>query len=372
MRGRIPLVSALCLVLWTGLHSSARSQDANEVRRSALDELTKQANEKLDRVKHDAAREGAWLADKLKKVLPDLDAAKIKEVMAAQLDEGARTLRKTKDVKDPGPALPVGVGGRVDLDDLPKEERIIGGPGENNLLPVAFLEKGAVVQRSVGRVTLTVSHAGLSPGDGWGTGFLVGDSLFMTNNHVIPDKDFAKKVEVQFNVQKDLRGRLLAIDPFEFDADAFFLTDPALDFSLIRLKPSDRTPPPGLAAPLQAGAVWGHLRLNSTLLFAVKQPMNIVQHPAGRPKEVALQDNILDKVFADVVRYTTDTEPGSSGSPVFNNSWDLVALHHSAGDQQGGVFVNNEGIRIDRIVQFLKQSQGSTPAGLAILTELGL
>jgi V8-like Glu-specific endopeptidase len=28
------------------------------------------------------------------------------------------------------------------------------------------------------------------------------------------------------------------------------------------------------------------------------------------------------------LRYTTNTQPGSSGSPVFDFEWNLVALHH--------------------------------------------
>src|SRR6185369_4641513 len=72
--------------------------------------------------------------------------------------------------------------------------------------------------------------------------------------------------------------------------------------------------------------------------------------------------------------YEGDTEPGSSGSPVFNDQWELVALHHSgvpemdqAGnfkDIDGGIWrpgddparlhwVANEGIRVSRLVDHL-------------------
>ncbi len=49
------------------------------------------------------------------------------------------------------------------------------------------------------------------------------------------------------------------------------------------------------------------------------------------------------------VRYRTNTETGSSGSPCFNSDWDLVALHHS------GIVKYNEGIPINCIVALLKQ-----------------
>jgi endonuclease/exonuclease/phosphatase family metal-dependent hydrolase len=61
---------------------------------------------------------------------------------------------------------------------------------------------------------------------------------------------------------------------------------------------------------------------------------------------------LLKDVLDKVVRYRTDTEPGSSGSPVFNNSWDLVALHH-AGWRDGTNTATNEGIRLAAIVSHL-------------------
>jgi hypothetical protein len=80
--------------------------------------------------------------------------------------------------------------------------------------------------------------------------------------------------------------------------------------------------------------------------------VNIVQHPDGRPKEVALQENEVTRVQDKLIHYRTDTEPGSSGSPVFNNDWELVALHHS-GERFPDGTAENEGIRISAIVAHL-------------------
>jgi hypothetical protein len=52
------------------------------------------------------------------------------------------------------------------------------------------------------------------------------------------------------------------------------------------------------------------------------------------------------------VRYRTNTEGGSSGSPVFDQNWQLVALHH-AGDPSW-VAKYNEGIPISLILAQLK------------------
>ena len=102
-----------------------------------------------------------------------------------------------------------------------------------------------------------------------------------------------------------------------------------------------------------------------------------IQHPAGRPKEVALQDNRIVKVFAEVIRYETDTEPGSSGSPVFDNGWEIIALHHSGGDRapsdpSGNTWLNNEGIRIDAIVKDLLSQLAQLPGGDKVRNELGI
>jgi V8-like Glu-specific endopeptidase len=48
------------------------------------------------------------------------------------------------------------------------------------------------------------------------------------------------------------------------------------------------------------------------------------------------------------VEYEVDTEPGSSGSPVFNNQWELVALHSRAGTGQF-----NRGVAITAILDDL-------------------
>ncbi len=104
-------------------------------------------------------------------------------------------------------------------------------------------------------------------------------------------------------------------------------------------------------------------------IFREDQRFNIIQHPAGRRKEIAVQNNQVSKLFENAVLYKTDTEPGSSGSPVFDNLWQIVALHHSGGQKDSkGNFINNAGIRIDKIVKDLQVHF----AGQSVLTELDI
>jgi len=104
--------------------------------------------------------------------------------------------------------------------------------------------------------------------------------------------------------------------------------------------------------------------------------VNIVQHPGGEPQKVALRENEVVDVFDDWMHYTTDTGPGSSGSPVLNDQWEVAALHHSGvprvddegcpllrtGEPWDGStetedlidWVANEGVRVSRIVAWLE------------------
>lgn len=78
------------------------------------------------------------------------------------------------------------------------------------------------------------------------------------------------------------------------------------------------------------GRRFGAVRASRTAFgVAVGEFANVVSHPDGRMKEVALQENQLQWQDDLAVLDTSDTEPGSSGAAVCNNGWQLVALHHA-------------------------------------------
>src|SRR5262249_4847912 len=115
----------------------------------------------------------------------------------------------------------------------------------------------------------------------------------------------------------------------------------------------------------------------------IGDPINIIQHPMGEMKQIVVRANRLldlpNKAALDLyAHYEADTEPGSSGSPVFNDQWDVVALHHSGvpdTDKQGNLrgidgkpwrngddperlkWIGNEGIRVSRLVAFIKDAK---------------
>ena len=83
----------------------------------------------------------------------------------------------------------------------------------------------------------------------------------------------------------------------------------------------------------------------------------VLGHPGGGTLSFSIADNeLLDYEDAgSKLHYRTPTEGGSSGSPVFNQEWRLIGLHHAGGDAiarlngQAGTYQANEGIRFEKI-----------------------
>lgn len=288
------------------------------------------------------------IAERLKTLSATISDQPATEQLSAykKLSFGFSTLLHTKDVADPGKPV---TGPKV----VPIEQQ---GPFEqlvaNELLPVVFLERGAIAQRPVGRLAYKTTSGS---GAGLGTGFMVSSTLLLTNNHVIPTIDSAHALELQMNYQLNGNGQIGPVERFDLDPEGFFHTDVNLDYTLVRVRPRSVTAGPSAAA-VAPGDEYGHVQLGITFNYSIGQGVNVVQHPDGRPKEIAIRSSRLVKVFPNVVRYTADTEGGSSGSPVFNSDWVFIALHHAAGETTpDGVGIDNEGIRGDVIAADIKQ-----------------
>lgn len=263
---------------------------------------------------------------------------------------------------------------------LYKNEQVIDN---EDFLPVHFLEEGALVQKAVCRVRTN---------RGFGSGALISRSLFITNNHVIRNKEEARQAKFEFNYQLHFNKNFLQKDIYAGNPDepiGFFYTNPKLDYTILRLKPhvineaTSDTFSPSLSTLIDnlrltrltqlifPGDIWGNLIL-SKVKKTVGQRVNIIQHPRGGRKVCCIHSNILQEIYENVIRYTTDTKKGSSGSAVFDNEWEFIALHHAAGTRNvnTGKFENNEGIRIDTIIKDLQNKFHRNKA--EILAELGL
>jgi endonuclease G len=261
-------------------------------------------------------------------------------------------------------------------------ERIIGG---NNLLGIAFLELGTAVSRSVGRVIVR-DRVQIR---GFGTGFMISPRLALTNNHVLPDAQSARFSRLEFNFQNGVSGLPLTTSQFELEPGAFFRTDADLDVTIVAVAAQSRPDGTTAAVPL-AGFGFNRTSKDQGKIL-LGESINIIQHPEGHEKQLALQQNELIDRFDQFLHYHTDTSPGSSGSPLYNNQWEILGLHHSgvparnaAGDilaVDGTVWdetqderkiqwIANEGIRISSILTWLGEAaDGMNPEQRALLQE---
>ena len=204
-------------------------------------------------------------------------------------------------------------------------EKVLDDP---DLRPVAWLSGGLRVAAAVGLVK--------GP-QGNGTGFLVAPELLMTNNHVLPDEAAAGDAVVRFGYQEQESGDISGVREVALDPGRFFVTSPEteLDYTVVAVGPMPDSCPDAGRAP---GEVFGTIPLHGALGKILEgEPVNIIQHPAGRPKEIAFRNNRLIKLLdADLLTYSTDTDRGSSGAPVLNDQWELVGLHRASVEATDG------------------------------------
>ena len=214
--------------------------------------------------------------------------------------------------------------------DLISLEKIIGA--QSSLVPVVNLHIAWERQRSVCRVCAP---------EGFGSGFLIEGGFLLTNNHVIADAAQAQRSRIEFNFQIDEDGQLISPEEYELHPADGFATSVDDDWTAVKVaeEVAERW---GLIPP--AGGV-----------LSMGDRVNIIQHPDGGPKQISFYHNEVQYIDESRIQYLTDTLPGSSGSPVFDKNWNLVAIHHAGGymrDPRTGLsFYRNEGIPIGVILE---------------------
>lgn len=237
-------------------------------------------------------------------------------------------------------------------------ERIIGN---SDLHGIAYLERGMEVAQTVARIR---ARDNLWQSRGMGSGFLVGENLLLTNHHVLFDGT-QKNSLVDLDYELDHNGNARPISVFGTD-HRIYLTDEELDFTLIGLQPYSSE-----GRPLSEFG-WMQLLLESGKALK-REKISSIQHPGGRHKEIALHDSQVLGRDGDFLYYTTDTEAGSSGSPVLSQDWHVVALHHRTvpDPYRPCSWLANRGIRISRILSRVRSiAEDSSNADAAIAQEV--
>jgi len=217
-----------------------------------------------------------------------------------------------------------------------KEEAIIG---RNELLDFAFFSKGLQVGQSVARILVPRFDDGtqrvLADGKPWimnGTAWMISKDLAITNQHVVNARNSNEAAASAADVERQAREAVLQFDynaadatPTSIRVAKLLAHDLDLDFALLLLNAGG--PEPLRLAPTR-------MNLDATSW----QPLNIIQHPLGGPKKIGIRSNIARTADQDAVRYFTDTDFGSSGSPVCDDGWRVVALHRGAEGVSGVKF----------------------------------
>jgi len=173
----------------------------------------------------------------------------------------------------------------------------------------------------------------------------------------------------------DVRGRARAVTHFVLDPIAFFLTNAtdALDYTVIAVGTRD--------TGVGDIADFGFCPLfDSDDKHILGEFVNIIQHPNSDYKQIVLRENQIVTRLDTVLHYETDTMEGSSGAPVFNDQWEVVALHHWGGphrqdrDRDGHLVRRNinEGIRISAIVKSLQEARGKLNSSARKLLDAAL
>lgn len=195
-----------------------------------------------------------------------------------------------------------------------------------------------------------------------GTFFMISSELLITNHHVIPDEHTARTFFAEFGYELGENGKTRPVTRFRLNPDAFFLEDgdDTLDYAVVALGErvsGDTTLEEIGSCPLpRNGTVHG-----------VGSFLNIIQHPDDQHKKIVMRENRVVCIPGNLLIYTTDTDFGSSGSPVFNDLWQVVGLHHWGGTMDtpielpAGITLPdrvNEGIRARIIVQALRARRG--------------
>jgi len=249
---------------------------------------------------------------------------------------------------------------------LSRAERIQGKTVD--FLGVAFLETARAAAASVGRV----AFRDLRP---QGSGLMVSDRLFLTNNHVIASPAQARQFVVQFNYELDPDGKARAVTQFELAPELFFFTSPedVLDFTLVAVGGR-------IDGKSELGQFGYCPLLTSDDKHMLGDFVNVIQHPEGNYKQVVIRENRLVTRLDTVLHYVSDTLPGSSGSPVFNDEWEVIALHHwgepyTMTTRPDGRPVRrdvNEGVRISAIARALQAGKGDLSGAAVALLEAAL
>jgi endonuclease G len=201
----------------------------------------------------------------------------------------------------------------------------------NDALSINYLPRGQQVSKSVCRIEVKNEQGRTIQ---FATGFLVSPKLLITNEHVLLLKENCVKTNIQFNYEEDENFIPRADKIFLLDPESFFYNTHNLDFALVAVKQiaSDNQ------TPLSD---FGYIKLiGKPGKGLIGEYATLIHHPNKERKQISIRENRIVDTLDNFIHYKTDSLGGSSGAPVFNDNWEVFALHH------GGIPKRDEKQRI--------------------------
>ncbi|MGH7999568.1 MAG: effector-associated domain EAD1-containing protein [Brasilonema sp.] len=204
-------------------------------------------------------------------------------------------------------------------------------------------EKLGIIEAQVCRIEITNNNNTKE----FCTGFLIAPNVVVTNYHVIESVDLGQatpsNIILRFDYKQLADGKIInkgteyrlvesdwLIDKSPYTENTLPTPD-ELDYALLRIdgvpgeEPIGKNPDPNAPQRRWISLPTEHYE------FSPETPLLIVQHPKAQPLKLAFDTDAIISINENgtIVKYKTNTEPGSSGSPCFDINWNLVALHHS-------------------------------------------
>ena len=223
---------------------------------------------------------------------------------------------------------------------------------------------------------LAVARIGKDSSKGFGSGFLLegdvlhgklkGELVLLTNAHVISNDPAEKSLKSDEAV---IIFELLDREQ-EFKVSEILWSSASneLDVTIIRF---DRKDLPRLRELTKGINFYPLARKLPVVNKEMTQRVYIIGHPFGGGLQLSFQDNTVLDYDSQRIHYRTPTASGSSGSPIFNEQWELIGIHHKGSrilprlHNKQGAYEANEGILMeaikDRLGNELVMNEDGTP-----------
>jgi S1-C subfamily serine protease len=153
-------------------------------------------------------------------------------------------------------------------------------------------------------------------GNAIGTGVLIANNLLLTCYHIFT-KTQVKQAWARFDYKSENNNSDRNL--FELDTN-FIINRNQPDFALLKIK-----------SQVQRKSI----SINENSILDSGEEIRIIHHPQGKPLLISNLGEII-QVGEDYIDHNLQTDDGSSGAPIFNNQWELIAIH------QGNVGISRD------------------------------